>query len=85
MNLDFNNIALIAVSLFAGYFGFAYMKARFEDRMRSYTQRVDDFQAWMDRENERILDRVRTLENSVSNMRYSGKCDREKNYYNTEV
>jgi len=93
MNFDFNNIALIALSLFAGYFGLAYMKARFEDRMRAYTQRMDDLQTWFDRENERIMDRIRTLDVRVNDLRFNyethaeckSKYPAEKNYYNTEV
>lgn len=93
MNFDFNNIALIALSLFAGYFGIAYIRARFEDRMRAYTQRMDDLQTWLDRENERIMDRIRTLDNRMSDLRFDyetrasckSKHASEKNYYNTEV
>jgi hypothetical protein len=93
MNFDFNTVALVGLSLFSLYFGYSYFKARFEDRMRAYTQRIDDVQTWIERENERIMDRIRTLDNRMSDLRFDyetrssckSKHASEKNYYNTEV
>ena len=89
MNFDFNTVALVGLSLFSLFFGYSYFKARFEDRMRAYTQRVDDIQTWLDRENERVFERINRMEHRISDMRFSNDCKSkypaDKNYYNSEV
>jgi len=89
MTIDFYSTSIVVLTVASLFFGYSYFKARFEDRMRAYTQRIDDMQTWIDREQERVLERIYRMEHRISEMRSNNdgksKYPADKNYYNAEV
>ena len=89
MTIDFYSASIVVLTVASLFFGYSYFKARFEDRMRAYTQRMDDLQTWIDRENERVFERISRMEHRISEMRTNNdsksKYPADKNYYNAEV
>ena len=89
MTIDFYSTSIVVLTVASLFFGYSYFKARFEDRMRAYTQRMDDLQTWFDRENERVFERISRMEHRISEMRLhndsKSKYPSDKTYYNAEV